>query len=217
MGQDMRVWGRAGDNFVTSLIGALLLVLAAATAEAAPPPLSAYGALPQTEDLALSPNGEMFARISTEGETRRLIIQKVDGGVVWRARVGDLKVESLEWANDDYLIVYTHASLPRSTEIYEWTYLQGIIVDVKGQKASSLPEESPDYVPAIFGRYGFVEQDGHVYGYFGLVPLDRLAGLNGGSMFKQQFAELYRIDLASRHVQRVESGVTDLRSWALGV
>lgn len=58
-------------------LGALLFALTAAhPAAAAPPPLSAYGALPAIENVAISGSGEKLAFITVAGEQRRLVSRK---------------------------------------------------------------------------------------------------------------------------------------------
>jgi hypothetical protein len=75
---------------------------------------------------------------------------------------------------------------------------------------------SPEYISAIFGRYGVAQQDGHWFGYFGLVPTDpsmdpgRTAGF-----FKQRYPDLYRIDIGTGEVHRVTTGNSESRSWAI--
>jgi dipeptidyl aminopeptidase/acylaminoacyl peptidase len=182
---------------------------------AAPQPLEAYGNLPKTEALELSPSGTLFARISTQGETRLLTVEKVSGGVVMTARAGDVKTAGLEWANDDYLIVYMHRTTQLDVSDYAQEFLQGVLVDVKKGELRPLLPVSDSYMSAIFGRYGFAEVDGTTYGYFGVVPLDpRRETAGGGGMFKQNYPDLYRVDLKTGGLHRIAEGANN-RQWVL--
>ena len=180
----------------------------------APPPLAAYGALPQTEDLDLSPNGELFARIATEGETRQLIIEKVSGGVVWRGNMGDLKQAGIVWASDDYLVVYTHETVRLDFNYDDQEFVQAVVVDVKRSTMSPLVSSS-NYLGALFGRYGYYQQDGRTYGYFGLIPLEHTRDPSAGGYLTRGYPDLYRVDLETRAAQRVSGGNERLRHWVL--
>src|SRR5581483_10977351 len=75
---------------------------------ASPPPLDVYGQLPKTEAVELSADGTMAAQVVTIDDTRVLVISKDDGRLLTRAGMGDLKLSGLEWAGNDYVVVYFH-------------------------------------------------------------------------------------------------------------
>lgn len=52
----------------------IICVGAVAPALAAPPPLSAYGALPAINHVSLSPDGSRLAFVGVSGEDRRLVL-----------------------------------------------------------------------------------------------------------------------------------------------
>ncbi|MBS0366956.1 MAG: S9 family peptidase [Proteobacteria bacterium] len=69
-------------------------------------PLRTYGQLPQLEDLALSPDGQRLAFIRTQADTRFLgITSLADGKLVGGLRLGDNKIRSVSWADDDHLLL----------------------------------------------------------------------------------------------------------------
>jgi acetyl esterase/lipase len=83
-----------------------------------------YGRLPSIEQAALSPDGTKIAFVKTTQDWRALVIvdiseEKLIGGL----RLGDAKLRSIEWADDDHLLLTTASSImPRgfSGERTEW-------------------------------------------------------------------------------------------------
>lgn len=78
------------------------------TKDAAPPPLSAYGALPSTEMVQLSPSGDHLALVTVVGEQRRLAVMDLTSntalGVV---AIGEAKVRDVEWIDEKRVLVTT--------------------------------------------------------------------------------------------------------------
>src|SRR5277367_5218629 len=88
----------------------LWLALLAAPALAATG-VDAYGRLPSIEQAALSPDGTKIAFVKTTQDWRVLAIvdineEKLVGGV----RLGEVKLRSVEWADDDHLLLTTASS-----------------------------------------------------------------------------------------------------------
>jgi dienelactone hydrolase len=206
----MKVLGKA----VLGLAAMVCQLCFACVAEAAaPPPLETYGALPKTETIELSPDGNLLAMVSTDGDTRVLSIQRVDGTVISKARVGDLKLSGLEWAGNDYVIVYLHSSVEFQLNT-EAELLQGIIVSAKDGSTKPMIRRSPDHLPAIFGRYGFAQEDGRWFEYVGVVPTIRPRdGIGAVGEFKQSYPDLYRVDLESGIAAFVTRGSALEREW----
>jgi dipeptidyl aminopeptidase/acylaminoacyl peptidase len=194
-------------------------VLAATSAHAAsPPPLELYGQLPKTEAVALSADGTMVAMVVTDGDTRMLRLEKVGGGVIMQARMGELKLFGLAWAGNEFVVVYTHetAKLSFRSE-HGQEIIQGVVIGAKDGSIKPLLRQSPAYLPAIFGQYGFAKQAGHWCAYVGVVPLQRSQDSSSSAgHFKQGYPDLYRVDLATGDVGRVTYGSADLRSWVIG-
>jgi pimeloyl-ACP methyl ester carboxylesterase len=91
-------------------------------------PLAAFGRLPTLEDVVISPDGTKIAFVKTKGEERSLIVApltkpEVIGGV----RVGETKLRTVEWIDDDNILITTSStSLPPfgfSGETREWFQL----------------------------------------------------------------------------------------------
>jgi hypothetical protein len=111
-------------------------------ANPAPPPLSVYGALPKTEDLALSPNGKRVALINTVDDQRIVTVSEVDGVELVRAAAGDLKIAGLHWADDDHLVVYVHRTARLGFYFEEAEFLQGIVVQPSTKHVAPLVPSS---------------------------------------------------------------------------
>jgi len=91
----------------------LILGLLAAAAPAATP-LEVYGRLPSVENVALSPRGERVAFVITRGDERLLTVRYLSSAeLLFAARVSDVKLRDLLWADEDHLLVTTSStSLP---------------------------------------------------------------------------------------------------------
>ena len=102
-----------------SLCLALAAILAAGPVLAqqpAPPPLSAYGALPATELVQLSPSGDRIAFITVVGEERRLAtIDLTTNRSLGAIGVGAAKVRDVQWIDEERLLITTSSteSLPQ--------------------------------------------------------------------------------------------------------
>jgi len=104
---------------------ALFWVASAQARQATPPPLSAYGALPSTELVQLSPSGDRLAFVTVVGEHRQLAVIDLGADTVLRTvGIGLTKVRDLEWIDDTRVLVTTSRteSLPQigldQTEVY---------------------------------------------------------------------------------------------------
>jgi hypothetical protein len=91
-------------------LAAMLLMLAASLAMPAgwAAPLEVYGRLPGLEDVALSPDGSRLAFIRTSENNRLLAIHDfTTGKVIAGLRVGQVKLRSIAWADNEHLLVLT--------------------------------------------------------------------------------------------------------------
>jgi acetyl esterase/lipase len=79
-----------------------------------PPSLALYGQLPSMDAPALSPTGDRFAYIATQGDQRFVVVTSlVTGKPVAAVRVDETKVRELRWYDDNrLLILYSATSYP---------------------------------------------------------------------------------------------------------
>jgi dipeptidyl aminopeptidase/acylaminoacyl peptidase len=93
----MRAWG------VAAIALAALAGLPCAAA-----PLEAYGKLPFLEQVAISPDGKMLALVTTDGEHRKLAIERAGSRqVVLQLNLADRKLRDVQWAGSRHVIVTT--------------------------------------------------------------------------------------------------------------
>jgi len=111
-------------------ISAVLWVLPMPCPAGTAAPLEAYGRLPSLEDAALSPDGSSIAFVSTSQDQRLMLIYSLrERRVLGRVRIGDVKLRSIEWADDAQLLVTTSLTyLPwgLSGPKQEWFMMQSI-------------------------------------------------------------------------------------------
>src|SRR5579871_766146 len=103
--RDMRSWNRS------HLAVALTVWAWCGTHAAQAAPLEAYGRLPSVEDVALSPDGSKLAFIRTTADVRVMAIVAVaDHKLLGGAKLGEVKLRRLWWADDDHLLIMTSAT-----------------------------------------------------------------------------------------------------------
>ncbi len=136
----MREWGRV------SVCGLLLCVFGLPTGYATAR-LEAYGRLPSLEDVALSPDGRELAFVRATGDTRAVVIMSLgEHKVLGGARLGEIKLRYLTWADSDHLLIVTSDTGVRwgfSGESQEWYLLTVYEVSTRKLKAY------PTYLPGL--------------------------------------------------------------------
>src|SRR4051812_9866399 len=89
----------------------ILLALATAAGlarSAVAAPLEAYGGLPSIEEVAIAPDASRVAAMTTEGDTRRIVVKRLaDGAIEANLVVGTVKARGIAWAGRDHLIITT--------------------------------------------------------------------------------------------------------------
>ena len=196
--------------------------LAAASVQAAsvtPPPIEDYGKLPAMDFVTLSPSGQRYAFVATIGEKRRLVVATTGQQVLEADDLGALKVESLEWAGDDHVLVHNSATRNLGLDfVVNKTELVGVVVvDVAHHKA--MPVFGNPYQKSVahtvIGSYGSAEINGHWYGFFGGYTYEHDKG--GGQLQTTAdgvlYPDLYRVDLDTGDFVRASPGQDGIRDW----
>ena len=131
---------------VTACAAAACLIGGRSAVAADADPLAAFGRLPSLEDVAISPDGSKIAFVRTNGESRILVVAPLSkpeilGGV----RVGDAKLRSIAWVDDDNLLSTVSSTSPPpfgfTGATREWYQL--VNFDVSKQKLNALSFELP--------------------------------------------------------------------------
>ena len=193
--------------------GSAIAVLALAAAFAAPQgrtaPLEVYGKLPSVEDVALSPDGSRLAMIRPVADDRMLVVISVSEHKVLGKglRIGSTKLRSLEWADDDHLMIVTsETALPMGLigRRHEWYLLH--VWDVDKQKMNSYPDpdktEDVRIMNALDGDVMIRRLDGHTILF---VPGIYLAG--------ETLPALFRVDLATGRQRLMREGSEQTQEW----
>lgn len=117
-----------------------------------PPPLEAYGALPDVSSFAVSPNGELVAYRRTGGDVDALIVIDVErmellGGV----DVGDVKPRRVMFIDNDTLVLVASDTLRALGYRDSWEQSAAFIFDIRRNKLFRLLTEADDLYPAQTG------------------------------------------------------------------
>jgi hypothetical protein len=105
-------------------------------------PLDVYGQLPSLEDWALSPDGTKAVNVQTKGDDRYLLIRTLPGGqLLGGSRVGDEKLRSITWMDNDNLLIEIS-----TTGGYGWRHewFQLLTYNVPKRKLAGLRHWSPE-------------------------------------------------------------------------
>jgi hypothetical protein len=190
-----------------ALIAASLLAVADSSM-AAPPPLEAYGKLPAMEMVTLSPSGERYAFIADDGQGRKLYVATTDNKGLLILPVGKNKIRSLDWAGDDYIVIYKKATVDVGPDytVEKQDLASAIVINITTKKAILVFHGRHSVAQTIYGYYGSAQINGKWYGYFGGNSLEQAPGVDNwrysntyvdGSI-EHINTDLYRVDLGSK-------------------
>lgn len=181
----------------------MALVCVAPPAQAAQPALDAYGELPSVSDMAISPSGELATLALVNGE-QRVLAYDANGKIVINAPVGKSKIRSLDWADDNTLLVTNSATVSLGPDFTASKYeLTGtLIVSLHSRDVKMLFANSRAIANTTRGRYGIRQINGQTTGFFGGIAL----GVSGGdTYFQHGRAGLYAVNLAKDQAKLVAS------------
>ena len=158
---------------------AIALVAATLVAAAEPPPIAAYGNLPDIETMALSNDGAHLAAVMTIKGERVVVLMTSQFKTMRMMRLDDQKVRSMDWVGPDSLIVETSR-----TETLDPGYLQSkfefahaIVLPADPAKEQSVIfEKDPAMLNGIFGNAGTRFIDGNWLVYFAGIQKQRGSG-----------------------------------------
>ena len=207
-------------NAVRGAIATALLLACSinpAVAQESPPPLSAYGTLPEMEDATISPDGRHVAVLTTINGDRIIVLMTPDLKAVRIIPVGDVKVRGISWAGNDRVLVQasqTHKLWGFAADRYEFTTTTIVPVD-RTKEASIVFGNRRNLESATFGNYGVRNVKGRWYGYFGAIVFKNASG---SFVFDHGRPYLYRVDLATNEPERVDTPASaqNFRDWLVG-
>ncbi|GAB3383700.1 prolyl oligopeptidase family serine peptidase [Spongiibacter taiwanensis] len=138
--------------------GLFHLCVAALPADPAPiipPDLTAYSALPTITDPVLSQSGRYFAFQANIDARRMVVVVESGGGVIHQIDFGDIKLRSLMWAGDDYVLAIS-SSTQNLGMFYGGRYelFNFLVIDVAtGETRWPIQAASTRVLNAAFGFY----------------------------------------------------------------
>ena len=187
-----------------------------------PVPLSAYGALPDVEDAAISPSGNNIAILLTLSGTRQLLILGPDLKLIRQMGVGDAKVRDFDWIGDDQLLLITSQTEDLrgfTTDKAEFSVARIIPVTYEGD-VETVFGNNRDLLDAINGDYGIRAINGEYFAFFGALELQH-TGMNTNLKkytWKHGRPYLYQVDTRTNRASKVATSAreNEYRDWIVG-
>jgi dienelactone hydrolase len=179
------------------------LVFAPLAARAAdPPPLAAYGALPDIESMALSNSGQRLAAVMSIGGERVVLMMTAELDTLRMMKLEDAKVRSMEWVGDDRLIVQvSHTeTLPPEFRPAQIEFFHALILPANETEEQEMVFDDVTMLNAIFGTHGVRQVDGKWVAYFSGVEKERGAR---GYYIGSTGPELFAVDVETNKHRRV--------------
>ena len=203
------------SNVLRAMLAAFLLVFAIeASAGAEPPPLEAYGDLPEVEDAAISPSGNNVAVLVRMNGTRMLVFLGPGNALIRQLTVGDVKIRYFDWIGDDRVMLVrsqTEDLRGFTTDKAEVATAQVIPVTFDGPIQTIFGSDRR-LANAVFGDYGIRRIDGRWVAFFGTLEFRR-----DGSAYSFDHGRpfLYATDIEKDDNRRIASptGAGTSRDW----
>lgn len=205
--------------------GALFLCVPAA---AAPPPASAFAALPEMSMVRLSPNGQRVAWANDPGGTPLVVVfDLATGKDLKRLQPSNSRVRDLDWADDRTLIISVSRSLTSAgstvrEETYEFERYLALDVEDPSGEARSLLMEHPEreLVTAASLERLHPAKPGTVIMstlQFAETAFRSEMGsrISGGRKDSGWQLSLFEVELATGKGRMIESGTVNTEDWIL--
>ena len=171
-------------------------------------PLEAYGKLPSIEDAAISPDGERFAVVTTEGEARRIIIREIATGKTNVLNAGSAKVRDLNWASPQHLLITASVTATINNVIAPRSeYMTVVAFDVATSRQMRLLRDVESGLNIVLGAPARRMVNGK--------PAVFLQGVRFDSGGQGRIA-LFRIDLRNGSSDVVHEGYPNTEEWLVG-
>lgn len=182
----------------------------AGDAASAPPPLALFGQLPSLADPALSPTGDRLALLELQkGERYIVIFDLVKSKLVSAVRVGDTKVRSLRWYDDNrLLILYSATSYPPFGVFGsrdEWFMLSSWNIATNQLRSIDMDDDGYQTMNAVTGAIDVRLVDGHPTLFVSGTYLD-------GNTF---LPALFKIEFGHHRTMLVAGGSSEGADWAV--
>ena len=202
-------------RLLASFAALVISPLAAMAAE--PPPLAAYGSLPDIESMALSNDGSRLAAVMTIGGERVVLLMTAELDTLRMMRVEEAKVRGLEWIGNEHVVVEVSRTevLPPGSIPAQIEFFHALLIPASGTGPEQMVFDNSTMLNAVFGSYGVRNIGGQWKVYFSGVERERGAR---GSYIGSTAPDLFAIDVATNEHRRVaDKGSQGYGySWLLG-
>lgn len=143
----------SGWRMAAALALVLVSILSSGEARAQTPPLEIYGAAPAIDHIALSPSGDLIARIVVLDDARALMVTRLDTAEhVFAGAIGEAKVRDLSWIGEQRVLIITSETrsihelgVPRSELFY------GLVLDLETKNLVQVLRRTPDVLATLYG------------------------------------------------------------------
>lgn len=215
------VFGHTIRNFVLLCLFALAWPISAyGQAQPAPPPLSAYGELPDIEDIVISPSGERIAILGRFDGQRMLVVIDGNNKSVFAMPLAGIKVREFELVSDDLLLLRRSTTEKLGFDFTQdkFEFYQAITIGIANKQPNLVFANKRDLVQATFGYYGTRLVEGRPTAYFGAIELQRSSFNRSEYHFDHGRPALYAVDLETNTANRVDPapGEDIDREWLIG-
>ncbi|QIG54182.1 S9 family peptidase [Altererythrobacter sp. BO-6] len=178
-----------------------------ADAQDEPPPLSAYGELPDIEDMAISPSGERIAVLGRFNGRRLLVVADQNRKPLKTIPIDDIKVRQFELVSDNLLLLRRSTTEKLSYDFAQdkFEFYQALIIPLDGKDPDLVFGNKSGLVKATFGYHGTRLIDGQPNAYFGAIELKRSGPGGMDYEFDHGRPALYAVDLATNKARKIDN------------
>ena len=205
---------------VKAMAAACLVVLAgpqAAAQDKGSVPLAAYGALPEVEDAAISPDGRNIALLTTVKGHRMLVRLDDNLQIASMMPVGDTKVRDFDWVGNDRLLIVSSQTQDLwgyNVDRAEFWDAQVVPANFDGD-ITNVFAKNRKLGAAVFGTYEIRQVGGRWQGFFG--GIERGQTEQGAYINYNGKYGLFRVDLDTYRTSRLTQPMPNdrTREWAI--
>jgi len=199
---DMRMIGAA--------VAAMALLLACG-ANAAPPPVEAYGHLPALEHVALSQDGLRVAYVAQAGDQRYIVVRNLaDNAILQSISSNGRKVRTVQFADPDHLLILLSGTEDFGGDYEKYELPAVLALNLKTRKGYQL---SPNISIEAQGLpLAVSHENGRVYGYF----YSQRSGASDTGSHLNNANGLMRVDLDNQQVMMVSASTEHTAGYAVG-
>ncbi|TCM21390.1 dipeptidyl aminopeptidase/acylaminoacyl peptidase [Novosphingobium sp. PhB165] len=180
-----------------------------------PPPLDAYGELPRVEDAAISPNGHNLASVTQVEGDRRISVFDETGAIKFNVSSGKSKVRSIEWADDDTVLLTNSATVPLfGFAAAKYEFYGTVILPLNGGAAGLVFSKTHSIATVTRGSFGIRQIGGKTVGFYGGIALDTRGT---DPQFVHGRTTLFAVDLKTNRPRLVANAPAEdhYRDWLI--